>query len=548
MLVTVAARAEDTLVLALSRGGGRIGDAIAEAGLPRDVEVLTLAEARAAAGRGHRPATLVVAGAPPEEDIGYGLVPLVVMGLRPGRVALLDVRDGSLRSRSRARFLARAAAPAAAQMAVAATALVGQRALAAYAGRRRDGVTSPELRGVLYVRGLSGTSTGVGGSVTHAHGVIEGLGRIGIDVVPITTDRAIAATAEAQERPPCRWRVVRIPRIFKALPASTALGGDLALLRAAGEAAESCDVIYQRHGRFTLAGPLLAKRTGKPLFLEFNGSQIFFTTAWQPTPFARQVAVCEKASLAAAARIIVVSEVERDNLIRRGVSPERIVVNPNGVDTERFAQGGGPDVRRRLGLDGALVAGFVGSFGPWHGAPVLAEAFAMVAQRVPELQLLLIGTGPESDRTRMVLEQHGVLDRCRFTGAVPPAEVPGHLDACDILVSPHVPLPGDIPFFGSPTKLFEYMAAGKPIVASALGQIADVLTDGQTALLVTPGAVDELALGLERLARSPELRVALGAAAREQAVERHTWARNAEVIAAAYRDWAAQAEGRPAIQ
>jgi glycosyltransferase involved in cell wall biosynthesis len=132
-------------------------------------------------------------------------------------------------------------------------------------------------------------------------------------------------------------------------------------------------------------------------------------------------------------------------------------------------------------------------------------------------------------------------DRLAITGAVVPHDVPDLLDACDILVSPHVPLPGGVDFFGSPTKLFEYMAAGKAIVASRLGQIAEALTDGETALLVEPGDAAELAAALVRLAEAPELREALGANARRAAIERHSWRENARRLREAYKGMSMEA-------
>jgi glycosyltransferase involved in cell wall biosynthesis len=115
-------------------------------------------------------------------------------------------------------------------------------------------------------------------------------------------------------------------------------------------------------------------------------------------------------------------------------------------------------------------------------------------------------------------------------GPVPHDQVPRLLDACDVLVSPHVPLDAGAEFFGSPTKLFEYMAMGKGIVASRLGQIGEVLEDEHTALLVQPGDVQELTEAILRLTTSPELRERLGAAARRAAVERHTWHHNAQRV------------------
>lgn len=192
-------------------------------------------------------------------------------------------------------------------------------------------------------------------------------------------------------------------------------------------------------------------------------------------------------------------------------------------------------MRRDLRFDdSAVVAGFVGSFGAWHGAPVLACAFAEVAARVPNLHLLLVGDGPELRPSLEIVCNAGLEGRTTVIGKVRPSAVPAYLDACDMLVAPHVPLPDGADFFGSPTKLFEYMAAGKAIVASQLGQIAEVLEAGKTAILVTPGDADDLAAGLERLAGDPHLRAELGTNARRAAVTRHSWERNASRVVEAY--------------
>jgi glycosyltransferase involved in cell wall biosynthesis len=90
-------------------------------------------------------------------------------------------------------------------------------------------------------------------------------------------------------------------------------------------------------------------------------------------------------------------------------------------------------------------------------------------------------------------------------------------------------------FFGSPTKLFEYMAMAKGIVASRLGQIAEVLSDNETALLVEPGDAEQLAQAITRLSESGDLRARLGAAARRSAIEHHTWKMNAQRVLNEYR-------------
>jgi glycosyltransferase involved in cell wall biosynthesis len=363
--------------------------------------------------------------------------------------------------------------------------------------------------------------------------VIRALQSEGVDVEPFTTSHAISETARADPDPPCQWRLVRTPRLSKAVAASAAAGVDGALVRAARAAARGADAIYQRHGRFSLAGALLSRLTGTPLILEYNGSEVFVERNWMTsrTPLSGRIESCENAALAAAAKVVVVSDVDRRSLVARGVDPGRIVVNPNGVDASRFARGGGAEVRSRyeIGPD-ATVIGFVGSFGPWHGAPVLARAFVQVADRRPDARLLLVGEGLELPETLKILREAGIEERVTAIGSVPPHEIPGLLDACDILVAPHVPLAGGVEFFGSPTKLYEYMAAGKAIAASRLGQIGEVLEHGATAMLSEPGDAVGLLGALLDLTESPDLRSKLGANARRQAVERHSWRLNARRI------------------
>src|SRR6185369_15787842 len=222
----------------------------------------------------------------------------------------------------------------------------------------------------------------------------------------------------------------------------------------------------------------------------------------------------------------------------RGVASDKIVVNPNGVDVERFRPGvGGLEVRRELGLkDDDVVAGFVGTFGPWHGVEKLAAAIKEIPAGAP-VRFLLVGSGSLHAEVEKQLQSEARAGQVIFTGSVAHERVPALLDACDILVAPHVPLADGSEFFGSPTKVFEYMAMGKAIVASRLGQIGEVLADDETALLVQPGNVDELAAALVKLVGARELRARLGANARTAAVREHTWTHNAQRVLAAYESW-----------
>jgi len=194
------------------------------------------------------------------------------------------------------------------------------------------------------------------------------------------------------------------------------------------------------------------------------------------------------------------------------------------VDINRIRPGQAtPEWRARtVGPDGdAFVVGFVGRIRPWHGLNVLLEAFAVARAEDPGMRLCVVGddggTGRELQEQGRRL---GLDDAVEFTGAIPPEEVPAALGAMDAVAAPYPPLEE---FYFSPLKIFEYMAAGKPIVASACGQITDLLDHERTGLLVPPGDVAALAEALLRLRRDPTLAENLGRNARAEAEVRHSW-------------------------
>ncbi|MBI5248137.1 MAG: glycosyltransferase [Desulfomonile tiedjei] len=287
--------------------------------------------------------------------------------------------------------------------------------------------------------------------------------------------------------------------------------------------------IYQRHCLDNWSGAELALTHDIPFVLEYNGSEVWVARNWgRPVKHEAVSLRVEELALRTADCIVVVSQPLKEELTGRGIQAEKVLVNPNGVNPDVYHPGvDGSAVRGKFDLEGRLVIGFIGTFGKWHGAEKLAEAFAFLIKRRPDLRqntrLFYIGDGVMRSATEEILERGGVRDLAVFAGTVSQTEGPSHLASCDILAAPHVPNVDGSKFFGSPTKLFEYMAMGKAIAASALEQMDEVLDDGVTALKAVPGDANDLALILERLTRDEALRARLGAAARKAAVERHSW-------------------------
>lgn len=293
-------------------------------------------------------------------------------------------------------------------------------------------------------------------------------------------------------------------------------------------------LLYQRHHAFVVSGALLSRVLKIPLMLEYQNSELWRANNWDPCHFRGLLRTAEDVSLKVGNGFAALSNVLRDELLARGIKQNKIVVNPAAADVHRFHPNcGGTEVRKRLGYNpDDIVVTFLGSFSYYHGIPVLQKTIVtLIVRRLqggqgPKLKFLLIGDGLLRLAMMRELDAIDESKMVSFAGSVVHANVPAMLDASDILVSPHVPLEDGSAFFGSPSKLYEYMAAGKAIVASNLFQLAEVLEQRRTALLVTPASDLELTEAIELLACDAELRSTLGKNARATVLDRYTWRHN----------------------
>lgn len=319
------------------------------------------------------------------------------------------------------------------------------------------------------------------------------------------------------------------------------------------------DLIYHRLSLANYTGVCLSRKFRIPLVLEYNGSEVWIARHWgRPLRLPRLARLAEEVCLRHADLIVTVSEILGKELMERGIPAERILVYPNCIDPERFnpnhfSNDDRSALLNRYGISpDAVVCGFIGTFGMWHGITLLAEAIRDLVQcddgwlKKWNVHFLLIGDGFLMPKVREILGDPRVSSFATLTGLVEQREAPRYLAAADVLLSPHVPNSDGSPFFGSPTKLFEYMAMGKGIVASDLDQIgvilrasfhAAMLPNGQCpedeerlAVLITPGSKEELIRGIRFLIERPDHRRVLGRNARREVLAKYTWGKNVDAV------------------
>ena len=326
-------------------------------------------------------------------------------------------------------------------------------------------------------------------------------------------------------------------------PATSRRAGYLtfALGRAAGRARQ--DLIFTRDLGLASLLLRLPKRLRAPIVYEAHGIAAdvaaalpgLLTGAPPASPAKLQRLARREARVwhGADGYVTITAGLERELEKRFGVRRGRRAVVADGVRIEG-AEDRSQDLTRRAQRAEsaeAFTIGYAGHLYPWKGVDLVVEAVAALK----DARGLIVGGHPKEadlERLQAFAAQLDCATRITFTGAVPPAEVAARLRGCDVLVLPN-PASAISSEFTSPLKLFEYMASGRPIVASDLPSIREVLRHEQNALLVAPGDPQALVAGLERIRKEAALAGSLARQARED-VREFTWARRAEKLEALF--------------
>jgi PEP-CTERM/exosortase A-associated glycosyltransferase len=217
----------------------------------------------------------------------------------------------------------------------------------------------------------------------------------------------------------------------------------------------------------------------------------------------------ETRALRRAAAVTCICEGLRGDIVARGIPADRVTVIPNAVDVSRFTAGSAkdPELVARLGLDGAVVLGFIGSFYRYEGIDLLVRAAADLIKRRDDVRLLLVGGGPEADKVGRLIAELGAGERVIATGRVPHEEVGKYYDLVDVFAYPRLPM--RLTDLVTPLKPLESMAMRKVVIASDVGGHRELIRDGETGFLFGAGDPASLAAAIERVlgerARWPEI-------------------------------------------
>jgi glycosyltransferase involved in cell wall biosynthesis len=288
--------------------------------------------------------------------------------------------------------------------------------------------------------------------------------------------------------------------------------------------ASSCpDFLYERANAYHVSGLRISRKLRIPLVLEVNDplreSVSMDLSALKVFAFRMEDYLLRQVDL-----VVLGSEALRRHFIDRGFPAEKMVVLYPSADEELFTPSGdGASVREKYAFGKAIVVGFVGSMAPWHRVDLLCNALGGHILKCDNVRGLFVGD-IRTETSRFGISSSAVPSSMVFTGKIPFADVPAHIAAMDICVI------ANATWYGSPTKLFEYGSMGKAVIAPRFPPIQEVIEDGRSGLLFTPGSESELAQKIESLVLDSDKRSALGRNLRRIVTERFSWQANTRKV------------------
>ena len=339
------------------------------------------------------------------------------------------------------------------------------------------------------------------GYVSRTLGILRAQRALGFDPVCLTTPRHSADAGQ----PDTDMEEVMDFRFHRtAMPTKKRVPGPMFITEMFATAARLAEVIetekpdiLHAHSPCLNAYPAFnaAKKFGLPTVYEIRafwedaavdlgntteGSLRYRVTRWMETKACRKVD-----------HVFTICEGLRQDLLGRGIPSPKLSLAPNAIEPERLSPVDAPDaaLRAKIGLGDGPVIGFVGSFYHYEGLHLLLEAFPKILESIPDAQLLFVGGGMEDEKIRKMAEPFG--NKVKFTGRVPPEDVPSHYSVIDLLVYPRMKM--RLTDLVTPLKPLEAMAMKQRFVASDVGGHKELVSHGETGRLFKADDTDALA-------------------------------------------------------
>ncbi len=290
---------------------------------------------------------------------------------------------------------------------------------------------------------------------------------------------------------------------------------------------EKPDVVYKRHANFNF-GPLLAARWRRiPVILEVNSIYSYpGRLKFEDVHLKRIAYWIENFIFKRAFFIVTVSTQLKQILQERSIDEKKILVLPNGVDMEKFTvipENALANLRQKWG-EHQLIIGFVGILRNWHGMDFLLETLVHPALQLLDFKLIVVGNGENRPDYEKFVWENNLQEKVVFIGRISHEKVPVFIASFDVCIMP------DSNDYGSPMKIIEYMAMGKPVLAPDLLPIRDIIDDGVNGILFRQRDSNNLAAQLLKLANNEYLRQKLGQNARKKVEQQLNWLANARKI------------------
>ena len=281
----------------------------------------------------------------------------------------------------------------------------------------------------------------------------------------------------------------------------------------------SIDLIFERETSFG-AGAMASMLTDRPLVLEVIGNRV---TGLQ---------------LKRSKKIIAYTR----GMFEGTAEASRVAIVTGAVDTDVFKPdpASGKEIRRKYSLGDSPVIGYVGTFQEWHGIDELITAARNLLHTVDDLKFLMVG--PYYKETQEKVASAGIADSFVFTGPIQYREVPNFMNASDLLVAPYNPKKIQSTEqvrkhgLGSPLKVFEYMAVGKPVITTDVKPISDPIKNGVTGYLVPPGDSEALAAAVLRILKDRASAERVGASGRQSVISNYSWSIVARQLAEIFQE------------